>query len=224
MREVGGLSTERQEELFAELRRAIVDFDVEAAKRAALEAIREGATAERVIDVMAEGMDVVGEKYEAGEFFVTELIIAGETMREVLEVLEPYMRGEVGGELGTAVVATVEGDIHDIGKNVFVTLMTTAGFKVIDLGVDVPAERIVEAVRESQADILGLSALLTTNLEQFPIVVERLKEESLRDKVKVIVGGATVTEEYAREAGVDAYAKTALAGVEICKGWVEVGD
>lgn len=215
------MSMKKQEELFDEIRGALINFDVEAAKRAALEAVQMGVTAEKVVDVMSEGMDVVGDKYQAGEYFVTELIIAGETMKEVLEVLEPYMEGEAGGKLGTAVVATVEGDLHDIGKNIFVMLITTAGFKVIDLGVDVSAERIVEAVRDSQVDILGLSALLTTNLEQFPMVVDRLKREGLRDKVKVIVGGATVTEEYAEEAGVDAYVKTALDGAEICKGWVK---
>ena len=221
MKEVGEMSMKKQEEIFDEIRGALINFDVEAAKRTALEAVQMGVTAARVIDVMSEGMNVVGEKYKAGEYFVTELIIAGETMKEGLEVLEPYMKGEAGGKLGTAVIATVEGDIHDIGKNIFMTLMTTAGFKVIDLGVDVSAERIVEAVRDSQADILGLSALLTTNLEQFPMVVDRLKRESLRDKVKVIVGGAVVTEEYAHEAGVDAYVKAALDGVEICKGWIK---
>jgi len=219
VKEVGKMLMKEKEALFNELREAFVGFDVEAAKRAALEAVEGGVAAERVVEVMSEAMEIVGDRYQAGEYFVTELIIAGETMKEVLEVLEPHMEGEAGGKLGTAVVATVEGDLHDIGKNIFVMLMTTAGFKVIDLGVDVPAERIVEAVRDSHADILGLSALLTTNLEQFPIVVDRLEREGLREDVKVIVGGATVTEEFARESGVDAYAKTALEGVEICKSW-----
>lgn len=215
------MSMKDREKLIGELREAIVGFDVEAAKDAAQRALDEGVAAERVIDVMSESMSIVGDRYEAGDYFVTELIIAGEVMKEVIEVLEPHMRGEAGGGLGTVVVATVEGDIHDIGKNVLVTLLTTAGFRVVDLGVDVPADRIVEAVRKSRADILGLSALLTTNLEQFPLVVERLRREGLRDGVRVIVGGATVTEEFAREAGVDAYAKTALEGVEICKGWAK---
>ena len=215
------MSKEKQRGLFNEIRESLVNFDVEAVKKLALDAIRSGISAEEIIGVMSEGMEIIGERYQAGEIFVTELVIAGETMKEVLEVLEPYMEGEAGGKLGTAVVATVEGDLHDIGKNIFVMLMTTAGFKVIDLGVDVSAERIVEAVGDSQADILGLSALLTTNLEQFPMVVDRLKREGLREKVKVIVGGATVTEEYAKEAGVDAYAKTALDGAEICKGWIK---
>jgi len=209
-------------ELLDELRDALVNFDVETAKKDALKAVEMGVAVEKVVAVMSEGMNVVGNKYQAGEYFVTELIIAGETMKEVLGILKPFMKGEVTGQLGTLVMATVEGDLHDIGKNIFVTLMTTASFKVFDLGVDVSAERIVKAVREEQADILGLSALLTTNLEQFPLVIEKLKSEGLREKVRVIVGGATVTEEYANKAGVDAYVKTALDGVEICKNWVKL--
>jgi 5-methyltetrahydrofolate--homocysteine methyltransferase len=131
------------------------------------------------------------------------------------------MTGETTTKLGNVVVATVAGDIHDIGKNIFVTLLVTAGFNVIDLGVDISAEKIVDAVREHKPIILGLSALLTTNLEQFPIIVEQLKTASLRTKVQVIVGGATVTEAFAQESGVDGYAKTALAGVEICKNWAQ---
>jgi len=208
---------------FEEIRNSLVNFDVEALKKAVLSAVQMGATAQEIINVMAEGMNTVGKKFEAGEYFVPELIMAGETVKEGVEILRPYMKGEAGGELGTAVIATVAGDIHDIGKNIFVTLVTTAGFKVIDLGVDVPAEKIVNAVKENHASILGLSALLTTNLEQLPIVVNQLKKAGLRDKVKVIVGGATVTEEFAKEAGVDGYAKTALAGVEICKGWAKQG-
>ena len=216
------MSTKRRE-IFEEIRNSLVNFDVEALKKAVLNAVQMGVTAQEIINAMAEGMNTVGKKFEAGEYFVPELIMAGETMKEGVEALRPYMKGEVGGELGTAVIATVAGDIHDIGKNIFVTLMTTAGFKVIDLGVDVPAEKIISAVKESHASILGLSALLTTNLEQLPIVVNLLKEEGLKDRVKVIVGGATVTEEFAKEAGVDGYAKTALAGVQICKSWAKKG-
>jgi 5-methyltetrahydrofolate--homocysteine methyltransferase len=216
------MSTKKRE-TFDEIRNSLVNFDVENLKKAILEAVKMGVAAQEIVNVMAEGMNTVGKKFEAGEYFVPELIMAGETMKEGVEVLRPYMKGEAGGELGTAVIATVAGDIHDIGKNIFVTLMTTAGFKVIDLGVDVPAEKIVNAVKESRASILGLSALLTTNLEQFPIIASQLKKAGLKDRVKVIVGGATVTEEFAKEAGVDGYAKTALAGVEICKGWAKKG-
>jgi methylmalonyl-CoA mutase cobalamin-binding domain/chain len=165
-------------------------------------------------------MDVVGERYQAGEYFVTSLIIAGETMKEALEVLEPHLSGQGAAKRGKIVMATVAGDIHDIGKNIFTTLMGTAGFDVIDLGVDVSAEAVVAAIKEHSPDILGLSALLTTNLEQFPLIVEMLEKEGLRSGVKIVVGGATVTDEFAKAAGVDALAKSAVEGVNICKAWV----
>jgi methylmalonyl-CoA mutase cobalamin-binding domain/chain len=165
-------------------------------------------------------MDIVGERYQSGEYFVTSLIIAGETMKEALEVLEPHLSGQGGAKRGKIVMATVAGDIHDIGKNIFTTLMGTAGFEVIDLGVDVSGEAIVAAVKEHHPEILGLSALLTTNLEQFPLIVGMLEKEGLRSGVKIVVGGATVTEEFAEGAGVDALAKSAVEGVNICKAWV----
>jgi dimethylamine corrinoid protein len=207
--------------LFGVIKTALVEFDVELLKVKVQEALDRGEKAEEIIDVLSEGMDVVGEMYEAGEYFVTSLIIAGETMREALEVLEPHLSGKGGAKRGKIVMATVAGDIHDIGKNIFTTLMDTAGFEVIDLGVDVSAEAIVEAVKEYKPDILGLSALLTTNLEQFPLIVGMLEKEGLRSSVKIVVGGATVTEEYARKAGVDALAKSAVEGVNVCKAWVE---
>jgi methylmalonyl-CoA mutase cobalamin-binding domain/chain len=216
-----GYEMSKRQANFEEIRSSLVNFDVETLKKAVLSAVEMGVSAQEIVNMMAEGMNTVGKKFEAGEYFVPELIMAGETMKEGIEALRPYMKGEAYGESGTAVIATVAGDIHDIGKNIFVTLMATAGFKIIDLGVDVPAEKIVAAVRDNNANILGISALLTTNLEQLPIIINLLKKEKLRNKVKVIAGGATVTEEYAKEAGVDGYAKTALAGVEICKGWIK---
>ena len=208
------------EELFSDMKTALVEFDVDLLKVKVQEALDQGVYAEEVISVLSEGMDVVGERYQTGEYFVTSLIIAGETMKEALEVLEPHLSGQGGAKRGKIVMATVAGDIHDIGKNIFTTLMGTAGFEVIDLGVDVSAETIVAAVREQSPDILGLSALLTTNLEQFPVIVEMLEKEGLRSMVKIVVGGATVTDEFAKGAGVDALAKSAVEGVNICKAWV----
>jgi 5-methyltetrahydrofolate--homocysteine methyltransferase len=213
--------TKKQEEISKEIRDSIVNFDVEGVKNASLAAMDSGLTPEKIIEVMGEGMSMVGKKYEEGEYFVPELIMAGETMKEGVAVLEPHITGEPQSALGTAVVATVLGDLHDIGKNIFITLLTTAGFKVVDLGVDVPAERVVEAVKDSDASIVGLSALLTTNLEQIPLVIDELKKAGLREKVKVIVGGATVTETFAREIEADGYAKDAVTGVGICKNWMD---
>ena len=210
-----------QEEIFQKIRDSIVNFDVEGVRSASLEAIEMEFTPRSIIDVMGEGMSIVGKKYEDGEYFVPELIMAGETMKEGLTVLEPYMTGELQAALGTVVVATVLGDFHDIGKNIFITLLTTASFRVVDLGIDVPSERIVEAVKDSGADIVGLSALLTTNLEQIPLVIDELRQAGLRGKVKVIIGGATMTETFAKEIGADGYAKDAVTGVEICKKFVK---
>ena len=209
-----------KQELFSEIKSALVEFEVDLLKVKTQEAIDQGVIAEDIIRVLSEGMDIVGEKYQSGEYFVTSLIIAGETMKEALEVLKPYLSGKEDTKRGKIVVATVAGDIHDIGKNIFTTLMDTAGFEVIDLGVDVSAEAIVTAVREHSPEILGLSALLTTNLEQFPLIVEMLEKERLKSRVKIVVGGATVTEEFAKGAGVDALAKSAVEGVNICKAWV----
>jgi len=208
-----------EENLFDEMKVALIEFRVDPLVEMIQTAIQKGIPAEKVIEVLSEGMNVVGAKYQAGEYFVTMLIIAGEVMKEAMAVLKPHLEGKSGGDLGKVVLATVAGDIHDIGKNILSTLLTTAGFEVIDLGIDVTAEDIVEAVKAHRPLVLGMSALLTTNLEQFPKVVTLLEEEGVRDGVKVIVGGATVTEDFARAAGVDAYAKTAVDGVNICKEW-----
>jgi methylmalonyl-CoA mutase cobalamin-binding domain/chain len=207
--------------IFEEIKNAVIEFKEEALKELVQRAIDESIPVEKIIDALSEGMNIIGEKYQSGEYFVTELIIAGETMKGAMEVVQPHMGTEGGDDRGIIVLATVAGDIHDIGKNILKILLTSAGFKVVDLGVDVSTEDIVKAVKEHEPNILGLSALLTTNLEQFPKVVNQLKTKGIREKVKVIIGGAVVTEEFALEAEVDAYAKTAIKGVNICKKWAK---
>jgi 5-methyltetrahydrofolate--homocysteine methyltransferase len=208
-------------ELFDRLKESLLSFDSEAVRREVEEAIRTGLPVEEIIEALRGGMEAVGDKFRAGEFFVTDLIVAGEIMKEAQEVLEPSMRNAPTADLATVVVATVAGDIHDIGKNIFVMLMRAEGFRIIDLGVDVSSEKIIDAVKEYRPEILGLSALLTTNLEEFPKIMDALKREGLRDSVKVIIGGATVTEQFARETGVDAYAKTAVEGIGFSRIWIE---
>lgn len=211
-----------REEILAKLRDCIVNFDIEGIKDAAEEALRSGISAyEAIMEGMAKGMDIVGKKYEEGEYFLAELIMAGETMKEGMKVLEPHLKKGELTKLGKVVIGTVEGDLHDIGKNIVVTLLSASGFEVIDLGVDVPAEKFVEAVREHKPDILGMSALLTTTMVNMKKVVEALKEAGLRDSVKIIIGGAPITEEFAKEIGADAFAPDAVQGVEICKDWMK---
>jgi len=206
----------------SKLRDGIVTFDIEGIKKAAEEAIKaEISPYEAVMEGMSKGMDLVGKKYEEGEYFLAELIMAGETMKEGLSVLKPYLDKEKRAPVGVVVLGTVQGDLHDIGKNVVSTLLTAAGFEVHDLGVDVPPEKFVEEVKSSKAQILGVSALLTTTMVNMKAIIEQLERASVRKQVKVLVGGAPLTEEYAKSIGADAYARDAVAGVEICRAWVK---
>jgi len=214
----------RKQEVLARLRDCVVNLDIDGVKRAAREALEAGVTPyEAIMEGMAKGMEVVGQKYEAGEYFLAELIMAGETMKEGLSVLEPYMKTGDMKHIGKVVIGTVEGDLHDIGKNVVITLLTASGFEVIDLGVDVPAEKFVEAVKQYKPDIVAMSALLTTTMVNMAKVIKALEQAGLRDKVKIIVGGAPLTEEYAKQIGADAYGRDAVEGVNICKKWVSRG-
>ncbi|MEM2904319.1 MAG: corrinoid protein [Candidatus Bathyarchaeia archaeon] len=204
------------------LRDGIVTFDIEGVKKAAEDAIAAGISPyDAVMEGMSKGMDIVGKKYEEGEYFLAELIMAGETMKEGMAVLKPYLEKEKREPLGVVVLGTVQGDLHDIGKNVVSTLLTAAGFEVHDLGVDVPPEKFVEEVKNSKAGIIGVSALLTTTMVNMKAIIEQLERAGLRKQVKVIVGGAPLTDEYAKAIGADAYARDAVAGVEICRAWVK---
>lgn len=204
-----------------ELVNAIIELDVESAPRKCEELIREGVDLKEIFKAVGEAMDAVGDRYERGEYFLSELIMAGEVVKQVLRVVEPLYKASEGGYLGKVVLASVKGDLHDIGKNIVAMLLKSAGFKVIDLGVDVPAERIIEAIRRENAQILGLSALLTTTVVEMKNVIEELERSGLRSRVKVILGGSAVNEEIAREYGADAFARTAVEGVKICKSWVK---
>ena len=206
-------------ELFGEIVERFVEFDGEAVKRLVAEALESGCGVNEVIEgALRPAMRVVGEKFERGEYFLPELVEAGDLFNEVMEEqLLPLIEREARGErVGRVVIGTVKGDLHDIGKNLVAVMLRVNGFEVIDLGVDVPPERFVEAVREYKPDIVGMSALLTTTMLEMRNVIDALKAAGLRDKVKVIVGGAAVDEEFAREIGADAYAENAVEAVRKC--------
>ena len=165
-------------------------------------------------DALVAGMDVVGEKFRRDELFMPEVLIAAKAMQAAMAVLRPRLI-ETGAETaGTIVIGTVQGDLHDIGKNLVGMLFEGAGYQVIDLGVDVAPGRFVEAVRTHKPDIVGLSALLTTTMSRMREVIESLVEAGLRDRVKVMVGGAPVTEKFARDIGADGYSPDAASAVE----------
>lgn len=164
-----------------------------------------------IIADLNQGVVGVGELYESGEYFVSQLMFAAEILNEVMEVMEPAMaKGGDSGGAGTVVIGTVAGDVHDIGKNIVHTLLKGSGFKVIDLGVDVPAEKFVEAVAEHQPKVLGMSALLSFTYPEMKAVVEVLEAKGLRDKVQIVIGGAPCNEEVRAYAGADLWAPSAM--------------
>jgi 5-methyltetrahydrofolate--homocysteine methyltransferase len=158
-----------------------------------------------ITQALTAGMHVVGEKYAAKEYFIPDMLASAEAVGAAMDILKPYLEASNIETKGSVAVATVKGDIHDIGKNIVATLLKGAGYEVTDLGVDVPTEKIVEVVSQDKPDFLGLSALLTTTMAAMGEAIEALKENGLRDKVKVLIGGAAVSDEYAQEIGADAY-------------------
>jgi len=206
--------------ILQKLSKAVEEFDADRAKEAAIEAINAGLDPLRAIDEgLAKGIRIIGNLFENKEAFLPELIMAGEAMKAGTQVLmeEIRRRGLSIKKLGTVLIGTVHGDLHDIGKNIVISMLESAGFEVIDLGVDVPAEAFVKKVKEVQPDVLGMSALLTTTAPGQEKVIELLKEYGLRHKVKVIIGGAATSERWANEIGADAYAADAIEAVRKIK-------
>ena len=163
-------------------------------------------------------MNRVGELFESGEFYLPDLIIGGEAMKEALAVLEPALvEGRERQVLGRVVLGTVEGDLHEIGKTLVGTMLVANGFQVTDIGIDKPAADFVAAARENDATVIGASALLTTTMPEQQTIIEELKEAGLRDQVKVLVGGAPITQGWAEEIGADGYAEDAIAAVDLAK-------
>lgn len=208
------------EVLFAAMRQSIIDGDPEQVERLAHEALALGIDPLEAINRgFVEGVNYVGEQFGLGEMFLPDLVMGGEAMKAAVAILEPEMqrRGSQRDSLGTVVLGTVKGDIHEIGKTLVMTMLSATGFQVHDLGVDVPVERFVAKVREVHADIVGLSALLTTTMPGQRQVVEALTREGLRAQVKVMVGGAPVSHAWAKEIGADGYGEDAMAAVALAK-------
>ena len=202
------------------LRDAVVNLDFDGATKAAKEAMAAGVDPNLAINEgLVPGMGVVGDKYEKGVYFLSELVVAAEVMKESLNVITLYVKGATAAR-GKVVIATVEGDMHDLGKNIVTSLLRANGFDVLDLGVNVPTERIVNAVKEFRPDVVGMSALLSITMAKMQEVIEALKREGLRNNVKIIVGGAALTPEFAQKIGADHKAANALEGVKKCNEWV----
>jgi len=197
-----------------DLKQAIITGNRDGAKAATQQALEEGLAAKQiVVEGIAPAMEVVGEKFRNNEFFVPELLIAQRAMKESLKL----MSGAEVEHIGTVVIGTVKGDLHDIGKNLVAAMLEGAGFKVVDLGVDVSPEGFVKAVQENGANLVAMSALLTTTMGSMRDTIGALEAAAVRDKAKVIIGGAPVTQSYAEEIKADGYSPDAASAVEKAK-------
>lgn len=203
---------------------AVAEMNEDEAMALTKKYVAEGVPAVQIIDAFKEALRIIGKRFEECIYFVPELILAGEMMKSASELIKPMMTdsaSDVGTQkIGKLLLGTVEGDIHDIGKDMVHMLMDINGFEVLDLGVDVPAERFWEEYTKFQPDIIGMSGLLTLAFESMKQVVEMLKGKGARDKVKVIIGGGQMDEQACKYVGADAFVTDAVAGVNICKGWV----
>ncbi len=208
------------EELFKQMAQTVIDGDDEAAASVARQALEQGIDPlEAINQGFSAGMDVVGELYASGEYFLPDLILGGEAMKAALEVLEPALHaaGQERKVLGTVVLGTVKGDIHEIGKALVGSMLSASGFLVHDVGIDVEADEFVAQAREHNADIVALSALLTTTMLHQREVIEHLSEAGLRERVKVMVGGSPVTQAWADQIGADGFAEDAANAAVVAK-------
>jgi 5-methyltetrahydrofolate--homocysteine methyltransferase len=202
---------------FETLKKMIID-GADGATAATQQLLDGGASAREILDQsLLPGMDVVGAEMKSGDKFIPEVLLSARTMQACLDLIKPHLASGDSLSLGTVVIGTVEGDMHDIGKNLVAMLLSGAGFEVVNLGKGVTPADFVAAVKEHKAQILGMSGLLTTTIPKMPATIAALKDAGLRDSVKVIVGGAPVSVEWADEIGADAYGANASLGVEKCK-------
>lgn len=206
------------EDLFLQMQDDLYDGLKDEVVAATKEALSRGFTPQEVLDQgLVAGMDIVGVDFRDGILFVPEVLMAANAMKGGMEVLRPLLT-ETGAErVGTIVIGTVKGDIHDIGKNLVAMMMEGAGFEVINLGINNDVESFLAAVKEHQPDIIGMSALLTTTMPYMKVVVQALKDEGFRDRILVMVGGAPVTEAFAAAVTADAYGRDAAVAVDIAK-------
>jgi len=196
----------------------LITGDADKLKQLVQEALDSGLVANDILQKgLIFGMDIVGDKMESGEMFIPEVLMAARAMSEVLSILTPLLTEEESGSVGKVVIGTVKGDLHDIGKNLVAMMVESGGIEVIDLGVDVSPETFIQAIRDNQPKIVGLSALLTTTMPMMRETIKIIDENGLRDHLKIMVGGAPVTQAFADEIGADGYAADAGSASKLAK-------
>ena len=200
---------------------AIADMREEEALTLVRKMVADGTAPTVILDAAREAMGIVGERYEKGTYFLPELIMAGEMLTQITEIIRPELAKmpEVKRH-GKVLIGTVKGDIHDIGKNIVTFMLDVNGFDVRDIGVDVPPQKFVEAIREFQPQVVGLSGFLTLAFDAMKETIEAIKAAGLRQGVKIMIGGGQITEQIKEYAGADAYGRDAMAGVSLAKKWL----
>jgi corrinoid protein of di/trimethylamine methyltransferase len=209
------------EQTFSLLSQSVIDGDTSVTLQKVNQLIETGMSPQVIMDEhLIPAMEEVGRLFEANEYFVPELLISARAMQESMKILNPLLKNSGAEKIGRIVIGTVQGDFHDIGKNLVASMFEGGGFEVIDLGVDVSPEKFVTAVKEREGTIIAMSALLTTTMPQMKKVIEKLESNGLRATSKVLVGGAPVTEEFARQIGADGYSDNASAAVTLAKSFI----
>jgi 5-methyltetrahydrofolate--homocysteine methyltransferase len=188
----------------------------------AKELIDKGEDPHKIFASCRAAMEIVGSRFEKGEYFLPELMMSGEILRQISELLKPLMKegAKTGGDAGKVIIATVQGDIHDIGKDIVVLMLDVNGFDVLDLGIDVPPAKIIEAIKDFKPQVVGLSGFLTVAFDSMKETVEQIKAAGLRDDIKIMIGGGQIDDEIKKYAGADAYGSDAMAAVKLSKEWI----
>ncbi len=202
---------------------ALADLKEEEALKLARERLDKGEDPMEILADSRSGMEIVGKRFAAGEYFIPDLIYSGEILREISDIVKPKINTSIKTKkIGKFLLATVAGDIHDIGKDIVGFMMDISGFEVIDLGIDVPKEKIVEKIKETQPQIVGLSGFLTLAFDSMKETIEAIKAAGLRNNVKIMIGGGQIDEEVRKYTGADAYRPDAISAVTLAKEWIGV--
>jgi methanogenic corrinoid protein MtbC1 len=195
---------------------AFINLDESATHQHVESMLKKGINPVEILEECRKGMLAVGERFERGDFFLSEMIMAAEIYKQITEQIKPYLKSSASKARGKIIIGTVEGDIHDIGKNILIALLEVEGFDIVDLGVDVPPDRFVEAIREHNPHITGMSCLLSTSIETMKSTVDAIVEAGLRDKTRIIIGGGRLEKHAAEYIKPDAYTDNASQGVKMC--------
>jgi corrinoid protein of di/trimethylamine methyltransferase len=210
-----------KEEILRELAEAVTEGEKDLVEELTEKAIAEGIEPLAIInDGLTKGIELVGEYFSAGKYYLPDLLLGAKSMEAGIKKIEPLLGDANRESVGTVVMGTVQGDLHEIGKNIVIMMLKTAGFEVIDLGIDVPSQKFIDKVKEVKPQIVGISALLTTTVARQKEIIELLEEEGLRKDVKVMIGGAPINQAWADQIGADGYAEDATVAVEVAKKFI----